>query len=549
MVDPVYSAENPAEDPGILAAISSGPGGGTGGMIPTEPHTGQFVIDPEDRRRGPYNLVSMFFHQWRESPYHRESKLCSTCHDVSNPAFTRASNGSYVLNAVDTEHPTHLKGDEFPIERTYSEWTQSEYAVRPVDTGGRFGGNQPEVSTCQDCHMPKTEGYGCRPDLGGNFRTDLGQHHFNGANSWVLDAVRTLYSDNQTGLEDSTVAAAHARTTEMMQNAGEIRAFERNGQLVVRVKNETGHKLPTGYHEGRRMWVNVQFKDDFGNVFNQIGGYDTSTATLDTNGATIYEANYGLDQSMSSTTGLPEGKSFHFVLNNTVVKDNRIPPRGYTLDNFTSVQAAPVGESYPDHHYWHDSSYQIPSQSDSVVVSLYHQTTTREYIEFLRDENTTNNAGQIAYDRWVLHGKSTPQLMDQTTLYIGSGACPPPINYGIGKTTSGGLEPRLSWNGTPSVTSPFYLQLVDLPPNKPTLGFWSTTSNDNPLFGGTLLLKQPIYRLSVTFTDATGAGTIPVPLPSTAIGQERYYQAWFRDPQEVVYGVGLTNALHVDICQ
>ena len=549
MVDPVFSAENPPEDQGILAAISSGPGGGTGGMIPTEPHTGQFVIDPEDRRRGPYDLVSMFFHQWRESPYHRESKLCATCHDVSNPAFTRDSNGSYVLNAVDTEHPTHLKGDEFPIERTYSEWTQSEYAVRPVDTGGRFGGNQPEVSTCQDCHMPKTEGYGCRPDLGGNFRTDLGQHHFNGANSWVLDAVRTLYSDNQTGLEDTSVANAHARTTEMMQNAAEIRAFERNGELVVRVKNETGHKLPTGYHEGRRMWVNVQYRDDSGNVVNQIGAYDSNTATLDTNGTTIYEANYGLDQSMASTTGLPQGKSFHFVLNNTVVKDNRIPPRGYTLDNFTSVQAAPVGVNYPDHHYWHDSSYQIPSLSHSVVVSLYHQTTTREYIEFLRDENTTNNAGQVAYDQWVLHGKSTPQLMDQTTLYIGSGACPPPINYGIGKTTSGGLEPKLGWNGTPSVTSPFNLELTDLPPNKPALAFWSTTPNDNPLFGGTMLLKQPIYRLSVTFTDASGSGTIPVPLPATAIGQERYYQAWFRDPQEVIYGVGLTNALHVDICQ
>jgi hypothetical protein len=80
------------------------------------------------------------------------------------------------------------------------------------------------------------------------------------------------------------------------------------------------------------------------------------------------------------------------------------------------------------------------------------------------------------------------------------------------------------------------------------LGFWSTTSNDAPFFGGTLLLKPPVYRLSVTFTDVTGAGSIPVPLTASAIGQERYYQAWFRDPQEVIHKVGLTNALHVDIC-
>jgi hypothetical protein len=92
------------------------------------------------------------------------------------------------------------------------------------------------------------------------------------------------------------------------------------------------------------------------------------------------------------------------------------------------------------------------------------------------------------------------------------------------------------------------MRLTDLPPNKPVLGFWSTSPNDTPLFGGTLLLKQPVYRLSVTFTSSTGAGLIPVPLPASAIGQERYYQAWFRDPLEVIHKVGLTNALHVDIC-
>ena len=127
----------------------------------------------------------------------------------------------------------------------------SEYAVRPVDTGGLFGGNQPKVSSCQDCHMPQTDGYGCRPDLGGGYHADLGQHHFNGSNSWVLDAVRTLYPDSETGLADEGVAGAHARNLVMMQSAADLQAFMRSGELIVRVVNETGHKLPTGYHEGR----------------------------------------------------------------------------------------------------------------------------------------------------------------------------------------------------------------------------------------------------------------------------------------------------------
>ena len=31
---------------------------------------------------------------------------------------------------------------------------------------------------------------------------------------------------------------------------------------------------------------------------------------------------------------------------------------------------------------------------------MYYQSTTREYVEFLRDENTTNDAGQTMYDLW-----------------------------------------------------------------------------------------------------------------------------------------------------
>ena len=56
--------------------------------------------------------------------------------------------------------------------------------------------------------------------------------------------------------------------------------------------------------------------------------------------------------------------------------------------------------------------YEVPAGAARAEVRVFHQTTTKEYIEFLRDANVTNNAGQIAYDQWVLHGKSEPTLMD-----------------------------------------------------------------------------------------------------------------------------------------
>ncbi|MEE9129570.1 MAG: dockerin type I domain-containing protein, partial [Phycisphaerales bacterium] len=40
----------------------------------------------------------------------------------------------------------------------------------------------------------------------------------------------------------------------------------------------------------------------------------------------------------------------------------------------------------------------------------------KEYIEFLLDETTTDDRGQIAFDQWVLHGKSAPAEMDMAVI-------------------------------------------------------------------------------------------------------------------------------------
>jgi len=55
----------------------------------------------------------------------------------------------------------------------------------------------------------------------------------------------------------------------------------------------------------------------------------------------------------------------------------------------------------------------LPQEADSVFVSLYYQSTSPGYIEFLRDENTTNTMGQQLYDAWLAQGKNPPELMAQ----------------------------------------------------------------------------------------------------------------------------------------
>jgi hypothetical protein len=277
--------------------------------------------------------------------------------------------------------------------------------------GGRFGGNNPLVSTCQDCHMAKTTGTGCDPVFQTTPRPNLYRHLFNGANTWVLRAVRDLYDDSETDTNQDAVDASIARAQAMLQASMDLSLTTRGNILSVRITNQTGHKLPTGYPEGRRMWINVRFLGPSGNLVAERGAYDSTTAALTTADTKIYEAKMGLDAAAAAASGAPQGVGFHFILNNVRMFDDRIPPRGFTNAGFASVQADPVAYTYADGQYWDDTDFSVPAGAVTAEVRVFHQTTTKEYIEFLRDQNTTTTEGQTAYDQWVAWGKSTPTQM------------------------------------------------------------------------------------------------------------------------------------------
>jgi len=538
LVDPVVAPENPAEDAGILAALLLPPGPGL--------HSGQYVIDPEDRRRGPFDLGSSFgFHAWRQSPFHREALLCASCHDVSNPLFTRQADGSYALGALDKPHPTAEKVDQFPVERTYSEWALSDYALGPIETHGRFGGNKTDVSTCQDCHLPDATGSACAPGLG-ETREDLPLHDFNGANSWVLRAVRALYSDGETGLTDSTMNAALARNVEMLRRSADLTAHLRAGELVARVVNQTGHKLPTGYGEGRRMWLNVRFFDAGGALLEERGAYDDASATL-TPDTRVWEVTHGIADDVAQATGLPTGASFHFALNSRIEADNRIPPRGYRAGAFAAAGAPVVGAAYLDEHYWDEAEFAPPTGAVRAEVRLFHQTTTREYIEFLRDANQTTADGQVAYDQWLLHGKSAPVELALTTLDLRAPACPPPLPFGPGRPGSSGT-PELAWSGSPSIGgSGFALEVFGGPPGTFAFAFAAEHARRVALpGGGYLFLVQP-ELIGTAQLDGSGQGTIPVPLAGLPAGSRLYFQVLLRD-RAASHDLGATNGLYVELC-
>ncbi len=411
MVDPIDPFNDaPAQDAAILAAL--------GNNVPTSLHSGMFVIDPNDNaRRGPFDDTTPISHSSIYSPFHARSEMCATCHDVSNPVYTKQPDGTYAANAFDTPPADDDKLTMFPIERTYSEWVNSAFAVAPIEMNGRFGGNKTAVSTCQDCHMPDSSGSACIVngfELGVN-RNDRPSHELAGAATWQLDAIANLYPGE---VNAAALANQKLKNISMLERAASLELDQEALTLRVRVINETGHKLPSGYPEGRRIWLNVIYRDMFDAIVGEYGYYDYVNADLDTASTKVYETHLGIDETISGITNIPAGHSFHFVLNNVILSDNRIPPRGFDNATWAANQIAPVDYTYEDGQYWDDSWYPIPDQAVTAEVTLYYQASSKEYIEFLRDANYTNNDGITLYNQWVATGKSAPVAMADMTFNL-----------------------------------------------------------------------------------------------------------------------------------
>ena len=412
LVDPVYvPGQSPASDEAILAALAA---------VPPAVANGNYVLDPAPVKRGPY-ADAVAAHAFQQTSFYRDSRLCGNCHDVSNPVFNAdATPGSYTPGTLDEKHPDGVGAHMMPVERTFSEWTQSAYAAGGV-YAPQFAGSKPDgiVSSCQDCHMSDVVGKGCN-DNQAPTRSDLPHHDMTGGNSFVSLMIDDFFPGETVASE---LAAGRDRAVSMLQRAASLelerQLVDFKPQLRVRVTNETGHKLPSGYPEGRRIWLHVRAFDALENVVYESGHYDAATGYLDHDAdIKVYHTEPGISQRLGAMLGMTDGPSFHFALNDSIYVDNRIPPRGFANASFASVQASPVGHAYADGQYWDDTSYPLPLSATRVEVALYYQTTSKEYVEFLRDENTTNDWGQDLYDAWLANGRGAPVLMAQASLAV-----------------------------------------------------------------------------------------------------------------------------------
>jgi hypothetical protein len=110
-------------------------------------------------------------------------------------------------------------------------------------------------------------------------------------------------------------------------------------------------------------------------------------------------------------------ETFHFALNNTVIKDNRIPPYGMSYDEAERRNASPVpqdqynGKSGGEYNYYDELSLTLPTGAKSATIDLLYQPTSWEYIQFLYRATDDNNGflgdeGNNMLDAWLNAGRT-----------------------------------------------------------------------------------------------------------------------------------------------
>lgn len=363
-------------------------------------HSGLLHFDEEMVAYGPYEgplvtpmaLYSNYIPEY--GPHIQDAKLCAGCH-------------SLVTQTVDLEG--NLTGAEFVEQATWHEWLNSSYPEDQV--------------TCQSCHLPRLDkqavvlaaGFDTEP------RQPFGLHTMAGGNTLMLSIMRD-YRDvlGISATEDQFNATINATLDNLQEKSVtlETTAFSRTEDTVfvrVKLRNLTGHKLPSGY-PARRASLHVVMRDMEGNELFRSGGFDSEYFTVGENlpfephhqivrsaeQVQIYEMVMG-DVNGNRTTVLERG-AVH-------LKDNRLVPAGFSTSHPQYDSTIMVLNGVNDPDFNHDPQegsgtdvvyYHIPTSgftgAVTVTAEVYYQSLPPNWMDEIFTFNTPEiNAWQDMY--------------------------------------------------------------------------------------------------------------------------------------------------------
>ena len=316
-----------------------------------------------------------------------DSALCATCHNLKTPY-------------VDAEGQllTTTPASEFPEQMVYSEWEASRYA---------HGETQ---QSCQQCHMPRAEGavkIANRPLAGRQAispRSNFAQHTLVGGNTLMMEILANHRQELEVTSNQFEQSVAETRT--LLQTAADLEIetlSAANGTLhaVVRVTNQSGHKLPTSY-PSRRVVLHLTLLDEQGQTRFESGRIDAQgrvvgLASEEEPGR--YEPHHTLirspDQAQiyESVMGDSDGELTHTLLRGArYLKDNRLVPAGFDKHRVEEDIAVRGGAfDDPDFNLGEDRvTYQLPIATAGryrLVVRLLYQPLRYDFLQDLWRDN------------------------------------------------------------------------------------------------------------------------------------------------------------------
>lgn len=300
-----------------------------------------------------------------------------------------------------------------------------------------------KIATCQDCHFRDLSGQKAgnsgviRPGdstehplsgvpehrmIGGNIwvpwilaSIDLNSPNYDATNAALLTQgpeVLTLDFTQGEALDPFMLLETCELAHEMLQSSISMTnaVYDLDSNVFsLRLQNHTAHKLISGYPEGRRMFLNVKaYAGD--QLIYEVNPYDDSAGTLKGLSHSQSSPALGVGEAYQdelvyevhqSSSILKVNETFHMAMATARYKDNRILPRGFRVEDAAARLCEPVWHGVSDTNFHTASNYftaaeyagghddisiKLPAGTEKVQAGLYYQTTSREFIEFLRDE-------------------------------------------------------------------------------------------------------------------------------------------------------------------
>ncbi len=335
--------------------------------------------------------------------------LCASCHTL-------------ITETADTFG--NLTGDQFVEQATYHEWVNSSYNNN---------------ISCQGCHIPRIQDSiiisADPPDL--PKRSPYGLHQLVGGNTFML----RMFQENLNNLGitatieqfDSTIA----RTERMLRYQTmdiELTETSRTTDTVfysLKLTNKAGHKFPSGY-PSRRAFVefvvmnstlDTLFRSGILNYNYEVSGHNADyephyNMINQPDQAQIYEMVMA-DVNGNKTTVLERAKE--------PLKDNRIPPLGFTTTHFAYDTTKIAGNALSDADFNIENSqegsgtdivhYHVPlngyTGNLNITARVYYQPVPPKWNEEMFSYNSTEiDAFRDLYQS----ADGSPSLVAETAL-------------------------------------------------------------------------------------------------------------------------------------